>query len=75
MARYIYALFAIEQGDFDGATHIIKKAIGRDEFVADLWFLRFYSLFKQGRVKHFDIFKTLHRYGNRGVTESVTDKT
>merc|ERR1712223_1643828 len=51
MARYIYAIFAIEQRDFREVYHILRRRMGRHEFMADLWFLRFYSTFKQGRTE------------------------
>ena len=58
MARYIYAIFAIEQRDFQEVYHILRRRIGRHEFMADLWFLRFYSTFKQGTVITILIFLT-----------------
>ena len=53
MARYIYTLFAIEQGDYDEADFTMRRKLGRHEFIADIYHLRFYLYFKQGTVHRF----------------------
>ena len=53
MARYIYTLFSIDQGDYDEADFTMRRKLGRKEFIADIYHLRFYLYFKQGTVHRF----------------------
>ena len=65
MARYIYTLFAIEQGDYDEADFTMRRKLGRHEFIADIYHLRFYLYFKQGTVHRFTksaLVKNLYTY-------------
>jgi len=52
MAKFLYALFSIDQGDFEEADVTInKRKIGKVEYVADIKHLQWYLLFKRGDIK------------------------
>ena len=49
MAKFLYTLFSIDQGDFEEADLTInKRKIGKVEYVADIKHLQWYLLFKRG---------------------------
>ena len=62
MARYIYALFSIDQGDYDEADFTMRRKLGRKEFIADIYHLRFYLYFKQGTVHRFTKYVSVKKY-------------
>ena len=52
MAKFIYTLFSIDQGDFEEADITInKRKIGKVEYVADIKHLQWYLLFKRGKLR------------------------